>query len=364
MIKTLGNNIVNAFTGGNPVKAIYAYGQLVWERLLNNKIFYTSTDGQIVTPRYIDNFGANIISNTYSEGVGVIVFDGNVTKIGSAAFKNCTSLTSITIPSSVTIIDFEAFEGCTSLTSITIPSSVTSIESYTFSGCTSLTSITIPSSVTIIKNCAFENCTSLISITIPSSVISIGVGAFGGCTGLTSITIPSSVTSIESGVFDGCTGLTSIIVDIHNKYYDSRNSCNAIIETATNELIQGCKYTFIPSSVTSIGDCAFLRYGYEGLTSITIPSSVTSIGYRTFELCTSLPSITIPSSVTSIKSRAFNNCSRLSEVIVNAVVPPTLGADVFEYCNANLQIKVPAESLQVYKTADGWSEYSSSIISQ
>ena len=270
MIKTLGNNIVNAFTGGNPVKAIYAYGQLVWERLLNNKIFYTSTDGQIVTPRYIDGFGSNIISNTYSEGVGVIVFDGNITKIDSAAFKNCTSLTSITIP--------------------------------------------------------------------------------------------SSVTSIESGIFDGCTGLTSIIVDIHNKYYDSRNSCNAIIETATNELIQGCKYTFIPSSVTSIGDCAFFRY--EGLTSITIPSSVISIGYRTFELCTSLPSITIPSSVTSIKSRAFNNCSRLSEVIVNAVVPPTLGADVFEYCNANLQIKVPAESLQVYKTADGWSEYSSSIISQ
>ena len=318
MIKTLGNNIVSAFTGGNPVKAIYAYGQLVWERLLNNKIFYTSTDGQIVTPRHIDGFGSNIISNTYSEGVGVIVFDGNITKIGSAAFKNCTSLTSITIPSSVTII----------------------------------------------KNCAFENCTSLTSITIPSSVISIGFGAFSGCTSLTSITIPSSVTSIESGVFDGCTGLTSIIVDIHNKYYDSRNSCNAIIETATNELIQGCKYTFIPSSVTSIGDCAFLRYGYEGLTSITIPSSVTSIGYRTFEWGTSLPSITIPSSVTSIKSRAFNNCSRLSEVIVNAVVPPTLGADVFEYCNANLQIKVPAESLQVYKTADGWSEYSSSIISQ
>ena len=340
----------------------YQGSELVWERLLNNKIFYTSTDGQIVTPRYIDGFGSNIISNTYSEGVGVIVFDGNVTKIGSDAFRNCTSLTSITIPSSVISIDFEAFEGCTSLTSVTIPSSVTSIESYVFSRCKSLTSITIPSSVTIIKNCAFEDCTSLTSITIPSSVISIGFGAFGGCTGLTSVTIPSSVTSIGSGVFDGCTGLTSIVVDIHNKYYDSRNSCNAIIETATNGLIQGCKYTLIPSSVTSIGDLAFFRY--KDLTYISIPSSITSIGYRTFELCKSLTSIAIPSSVTKIKSRSFYNCSRLSEVIVNAVVPPTLGADVFKYCNANLQIKVPAESLQAYKTADEWSYYADDIISQ
>ena len=293
MVKTLGNNIVNAFTGGNPVKAIYSYGEKVWERLLNNKIFYTSTDGQIVTPYHIDGFGSNIISNTYSEGVGVIEFDGDVTKIGANAFRDCTSLKSITIPSSVTIIYF---------------------------------------------------------------------GAFGCCTGLTSITIPSSVTSIESEICNGCTGLTSIIVDIHNKYYDSRNNCNAIIETATNKLIQGCKYTFIPSSVTSIGDLAFYRY--TDLTHISIPSSVTSIGYRTFELCSSLTSITIPSSVTRIQSRAFYDCSRLSEVIVNAVAPPTLGADVFEYCNANLQIKVPAESLQAYKTADKWSYYADRIVSQ
>ena len=342
----------------------YQGSELVWEKpSSNNKIFYTSTDGQIVTPHHIDVFGSNIISNTYSEGVGVIEFDGDVTKIGANAFRDCTSLTSITIPSSVTIIDFEAFRDCTSLTSVTMPSSITSIESYTFSGCKSLRSITIPSSVTIIKNCAFEYCTSLTSITIPSSVTIIYFGAFGGCTGLTSVTIPSSVTSIESEIFNGCTGLTSIIVDIHNKYYDSRNNCNAIIETATNKLIQGCKYTVIPSSVTSIGDLAFYRY--TDLTYISIPSSVTSIGYRAFELCESLPSITIPSSVTRIHSRAFYDCSRLSEVIVNAVVPPTLGAEVFEYYgNTNLQIKVPAESLQAYKTADEWSYYADRIVAQ
>ena len=113
----------------------------------------------------------------------------------------------------VTSIGARAFEDCTSLTSITIPSSVTNIGDYAFGGCTSLTSITsitIPSSVTIIGVGAFEDCTSLTSITIPSSVTIIGSGAFEGCTSLTSITIPSSVTGIGNYAFYSCTSLTDV----------------------------------------------------------------------------------------------------------------------------------------------------------
>ena len=116
-----------------------------------------------------------------------------------------------------------------------------------------------------------------------TSLSSITSNTFYGCRGLASITIPSNVTSIENGAFRYCDVLTSIIVDSGNATYDSRNGCNAIIETATNTLIAGCKSTIIPNNVTSISYHAF--YGCTGLTSITIPNSVTSIGYYVFSFC-------------------------------------------------------------------------------
>ena len=137
--------------------------------------------------------------------------------------------------------------------------------------------------VTSIDNLAFRDCIELASIEIPSSVTSIGYSAFEGCTLLTSIEIPSSVTSIQKYTFMGCTSLSNIKVDDNNQKFDSRNDCNAIIETESNTLITGCVNTVIPSSVTSIGRSAFS--GCTGLTSINIPSSVTSIGGGAFMAC-------------------------------------------------------------------------------
>ena len=199
--------------------------------------------------------------------------------------------------------------------SMTIPGSVT------YNGTTY--------SVTAIDYSAFYGCSGLTSVNIPNSVTAIGNSAFSGCSGLTSITIPNSVTSIGIQAFKGCSGLTSTVVQSGNTVYDCRGNCNAIIETSSNTLIQGCVNTVIPNSVTTIGCFAF--EDCTGLTFITIPNSVTDIKAGAFSGCTGLTSVTIPESVTSIRVHepidgeecgymegAFRGCTGLTEVNFNA----------------------------------------------
>ena len=192
---------------------------------------------------------------------------------------------------------------------------VTAIGEHAFYECTDLRSVVIPNSVTSIGSAAFSGCSGLTSVNIPNSVLSINGFAFEGCSALTSIFIPESVTYIETWTaFNGCSGLTSIVVASGNSVYDSRNNCNAIIDTQSNALCVGCQNTVIPSTVVSIAGYAF--HGRTGLTSIVIPNSVTEISNNAFYGCSGLTWIKFPNSVTSISYYAFYGCSALTSIII------------------------------------------------
>ena len=245
--------------------------------------------------------------------------------------KNISSFNELQYFTGLTNIGYQEFNHCRNLTSITIPSSVTSIGNEAFRSCNSLISITIPNGVTSIGEWAFWSCINLPSITLPNSITSIGRDAFTNCSELTNITIPNSVTNIGISLFALCNKLSTISVASDNQYFDSRNNCNAIVETSMNRLIAGCKNTIIPNSITSIEREAF--YGFDELTSITIPNSVKSIG-----------------------NDAFYWCNNLTSVVVDIDSPLAITEGTF-LNRANATLYVPAGAKPDYQAAYFWSDF-------
>ena len=308
-------------------------------------------------------------------GLTTINLPKGLTYLGTGAFEKCSGLTSVVIPAGLKNIGVQAFSRCTGLTSITISMGVTSIDAAAFNN-TAITAIKVPESVRSIGYSAFGLCENLVSIDIPDSVEYVGRGAFDGtpwyenqpdgliyigndaykykgempegtdiiikegtkgiteeafvsCEGLTSIFIPKSVKHIDYYLFRSCPGLITINIEKGNSFYDSRDDCNAIIETATNILIAGCQNTIIPDDVVRIGDFSFA--GCTTLTSITIPESVKSIGFNSFSGCKGLKSITIPNSVTEIESSAFYYCRGLTSVTLGSGIT-SIESGAFEEC--------------------------------
>lgn len=290
----------------------------------------------VTIPNTVTSIGANAF--TYCYLLKSLTIPNSVTSIGAKAFSLCSKLQTVKLSNSLVTIGESAFSSCKNLTAIETPNSVTTIGASAFSFCQGLTSVTLSNSLTDIGAYAFNQCYGLKSIEIPSSVTTIGDYAFMECHGLTSVYLSRSLTSIGANIFAYCSALETLVLDPENEKYDSRDNCNAIVETATNKLVIGCKNSTIPGTIIAIGSSAFS--GCSELSAIKIPGSVTAIGNSAFSGCTNLTAIDIPSSVTDIGSSAFSDSGLKSITIPEGIT--TIGFGMFAYCSGLASVTLPS----------------------
>ena len=265
-------------------------GYMIYDYLLNEDAVEIPAEinGKPVTS--IDQY------SFYQKTMTSVTIPDTVKKIGESAFYECKNLKNVHIPDSVTDLEPYSFGDCYALASFNIPKGITEIPAYAFEWA-NITSLDIPDNITKIGEGAFGFCENVTSLTIPDSVTEIGEKAFQSWKGLKSFEVPKNVTKLSGNTFMS-SGITTLTVSPENPVYDSRDNCNAVIETDTDKLIIGIYGTKIPETIRTIGSHAF-ESSHE-LSTLEIPVGVTAIEDYAFDECGSLANLTIPKTVKSI----------------------------------------------------------------
>lgn len=251
----------------------------------------------------------------------------------------------IVIKEGITSIGAYAF-AYHSLIEIDIPTSVKTIGRNSFAYCFVLKKVQLHNGLEIIEGGAFKYCEKLQEVHFPDSMTTIVNGAFANC-GLTSVQLPAGLKELGENAFNQCEKIESIVVEQNNPYYDSRNNCNAIIETQTNTLICGCKNTIVPSGIVAIGNSAF--EGCE-LTEISLPDGLQSISDYAFASCWELEKIDLPDGLQSIGSYAFWDCCNLKEINLPDGLQ-SIGYLAFAQCEGIEEIVIPSSVTKIAKGA-------------
>ena len=303
----------------------------------------TDGDGELskTEAAAVTDLGEVFKDNTTITSFNELQYFTGLTEINDYAFRNTIALTSVIIPENVTRIGKGSFGqvvdiGASNLVSVQLPDGLTEIDEDAFWECNKLKNINFPTSLRTIGECAFHN-TAIESLILPEGFLSLGYSACNFCSFLKSIYIPSTVTSIGEDAFSSCNALHSIVVSEDNTVYDSRENCNALIESSTKRLIRGSNQTIIPLGICSIGD-----YAFDGLSNLYY--------------------VTIPKTVTSIGDGAFQNCNELLSVKVDIVEPHHITQYTFSdswgrtYAGS-ATLYVPAGCKAAYEAADYWKDF-------
>ena len=359
-------------------------------KLIGKQGFYKSGLEHITIPNSVTSIADYAFEYCYS--LKQIEFGNALTSIGQAAFEDCTSLNSIEINSPITSIGMSAFRDCEAMESVvlnnTSSSAPLSIPTYAFEDCKNLTSVVLNGNISDIYNYAFNycynlkyvqlpnslksiaqsfsNCTSLESIEIPNSVTKIGEKAFYQCTGLREVNIGTGLVSLGDKAFYNWQNIEKINVAEGNAVFDSRNNCNALMFTQTDELLVGSSNTVIPDNCKSIAPNAFFNckglkgtlvipnsvqtigkaafYG-AGLTGVVLPNSITEIADETFRYSL-LEEIDIPANVKNIGEYSFGNCNALGTVEFHEGLEK-FSNYAFYQCIAISELEIPNSVIQI-----------------
>ena len=380
-----GNNYLGQMTRG-ALKVLDISGASIvagGEKYLDTEYIKTKNGGSYSSQYHCELEEADVFPNYVLAGCMLesVILPKTVIELGNGSCSLCEELITVEIPESVKTIRSGCFGSCRILPTILIPKSVDNIEvnplegsnlskivvdsenpvydsrgncnaiietatNTLISGCKNtiipegitsigraafyayqeLTEITIPNSVTTIREQAFSYCRELTNVTFSDNLNNIGFRAFFECSKLTSITIPTSVVSIGYDAFSDCEALSSIVVEDNNSVYDSRNNCNAIIESATKQLLFGCKNTKIPDGILEINDNAGI-----GTMEVIIPYSVRFIGNKAFT-------------------------SRVRSVTVESRWPLTISASSFANRD-RITLYVPKGCREIYAAANYWKDF-------
>lgn len=304
-----------SFSSGNVRILDLTNARLEGDVLGQEALRFSSNLEEIKLPNTLKEIGRLSLPDS---GLKKIVIPKSVTEIGSDVFYQCDNLASIIVEDGNPT--FDSRENCNAI-----------IETATNTLRIGCRSTVVPSSVVAIGNYAFSGVQGLTSVVLPDGVTSIGDGAFWADEGLTSVYLSKSITDMGSGPFVACSNIKTFAIDPENPVYDSRNNCNAIIETATNTLIQGFSSTKIPEGIEKIAALAFM---YQNINSVEIPASVKEIG-----------------------ASAFKYCHNLATVISHIKKPFPVNSTVFDAdkLHNSAVLYVPFGTKNAYATTSGWS---------